>query len=65
MGLFSHRVKLPPNANIEIAKAEAQRKKSEEDVKEAESLMKDLASIREDNHFVRDWRKALGVKDGR
>lgn len=65
MGIFSHRVRLPATAHIKKAEADAQLKKSEKDLEEAKTLSSDLLNMREDNHFAKDWRKALGVKDGR
>lgn len=65
MGIFSHKVRLPSNASVKKVEADAQLEKSKKDLEEAKSLTNDLLSIRADNHFARDWRKALGVKDGR
>jgi len=65
MGFFHHKVRLPPNALMKSREADAQLEKSKKDLEEAKSLTQDLLSMRADNHFARDWRKALGVKDGR
>lgn len=65
MGFFHHKVKLPPVAQIKKMEAEVQLQKSRKDLEEAKSLQKDLIEIRAVNHFAQDWRKALGMKDGR
>jgi len=67
MGFFHPRVHGPsvPELAKKRAEADDQLKKSEESLKEVKSLTEDLISIRKDNHFAQDWRKALGVKDGR
>jgi hypothetical protein len=60
MGIFSHKVRLPSTALATRREADEQLEKSKRDLEEAKSLTEDLRSIRADNHFARDWRKALG-----
>jgi len=71
MWIFHHREKLPAyhekmkKADEELETSELQKIKAKEELREAKGLQEELAVIREDNHFARDFRKALGNRDGR
>jgi hypothetical protein len=66
MWLFHHHPKavLPASFHENMRKAEADQEKAKEELSLAKKLAMELAEIREQNHFVKDWRKAIGIKDG-
>jgi hypothetical protein len=65
MGMFRHKVSLPAAYHKKLLEADRQQEKAKEELVKAKSLAKEVAEIRQDNHFAQDWRKALGIKDGR
>ncbi len=65
MGIFRPKITLPNAYHKKLLEADAQQQKAKEELVKAKSLAKEVAEIRQDNHFAQDWRKALGIKDGR
>lgn len=49
----------------EIVRADDQLIKAEKELSIAQELARTLSVIRSENHFSRDFRKALGVENGR
>jgi hypothetical protein len=71
MWLFHRRGKeVPPyheqmkKADEDLRTSEIQKIVAKEELEEAQSLQRELATIRKDNHFARDFKKALGAKNG-
>jgi hypothetical protein len=49
----------------ERAKADYQQKVADIELEEAKTIADHLRIIREDNHFSRDFRKAIGIQNGK
>lgn len=47
-----------------MKEAEDQQDRAKEELNLAKKIAKEMSEMRETNHFARDWRKAIGGKDG-
>lgn len=54
-----------PQMVAEIHKAKVQQNRASVELEEAKTLAQHLKVIREDNHFTRDFRIALGIQNER
>lgn len=66
MWFHHHREPLPSPFLIhkKMKEAEDQQDRAKEELNLAKKIAKEMSEMRETNHFARDWRKAIGGKDG-
>jgi hypothetical protein len=60
-----HKANLPPAHVIHkrLEEADKEQEKAKEELSLAKKIAREMSDMREENHFVRDWRTAMGIRD--